>query len=384
MKSYPGVTFASANKRWRYRTKGRDRKTTWLDGQPGTPEFDASYQAAIEGRPKQAPAPKAAEPRTFDAAERLYEQTDEYRNAAELTITKHHQVIGRFMRAEVDPRSTLKWRDMLVEHMTTEILETYLDKVKHENSPGMAHHAKVAIRKLLQTAKKAKWITSDPSLGVVVKVPYSPGHRAWPREIREQFEAFHPIGSQARTAYALGFWLGNRRSDVARLRWDSLDRHEIRNLDGDFETVLAFAFRQKKNSKRTGGKQMFLKCMEPLVEALAPLDRTTEYVLTSRHGGAFKDESVSSEMLRWTRQAGIPDGYTMHGLRKSLGCYLAENGATAIEIMHILGHSTLKEAQKYIEEANRQLTSTNALTALETRERIRQAKVRRAAMAIVA
>ncbi|MER9796947.1 hypothetical protein NKJ36_07310 [Mesorhizobium sp. M0142] len=62
-----------------------------------------------------------------------------------------------------------------------------------------------------------KWIKpqDDPSLSIRVRIPKSTANPAWPIAIREKFEAHHPIGSAPRTCYALGFWLGNRRGDIA-------------------------------------------------------------------------------------------------------------------------------------------------------------------------
>lgn len=46
------------------------------------------------------------------------------------------------------------------------------------------------------------------------------GWKAWPREVMEQLEQRWPLGTSARTCYGRALWLGNRRGDVARLRWD--------------------------------------------------------------------------------------------------------------------------------------------------------------------
>ena len=77
------------------------------------------------------------------------------------------------------------------------------------------------LKKLITVALDEEWMEYDPTYGIRIAAATA-GHRAWPIEIREQFEAYWPIGSTARTAYALAIWLGNRRSDVARSRWDQL------------------------------------------------------------------------------------------------------------------------------------------------------------------
>jgi integrase len=41
----------------------------------------------------------------------------------------------------------------------------------------------------------------------------------------------------------------------------------------------------------------------------------------------------------------------MHGLRKTLGKILAEEGATTRELMEVLGHSSIQHAELYSREA---------------------------------
>jgi integrase len=53
------------------------------------------------------------------------------------------------------------------------------------------------------------------------------------------------------------------------------------------------------------------------------------------------------------RAAGIPDGFTPHGLRKATATRIAEAEATAPELMSFGGWSSLTQAEAYIREANR-------------------------------
>jgi len=50
--------------------------------------------------------------------------------------------------------------------------------------------------------------------------------------------------------------------------------------------------------------------------------------------------------------AGMPKECSAHGLRKAACRRLAEIGCSAPEIAAISGHKTLREVQRYIEEAN--------------------------------
>ena len=49
--------------------------------------------------------------------------------------------------------------------------------------------------------------------------------------------------------------------------------------------------------------------------------------------------------------AGLPPGYSLHGLRKTLGKALAEHEATTRQLMDILGHDNMAHAELYSREA---------------------------------
>ena len=54
---------------------------------------------------------------------------------------------------------------------------------------------------------------------------------------------------------------------------------------------------------------------------------------------------------------GLPLDCKPHGLRKTLGRRLTDAGCTAREIMAVLGHRTLAEAERYTREADRRRRS---------------------------
>jgi len=75
---------------------------------------------------------------------------------------------------------------------------------------------------------------------------------------------------------------------------------------------------------------------------------------------------------QWIRSAitaaGLPLGCQPHGLRKAAGRRLAEAGCTANEIMAVLGHKTLTEAERYTREADQTRLAAEAMTKLEARK----------------
>ena len=65
---------------------------------------------------------------------------------------------------------------------------------------------------------------------------------------------------------------------------------------------------------------------------------------------------------------GLPLECRPHGLRKAMGARLANNGATAHEIMAVLGLKTLAEAERYTREADRRRLGHSAIAKLEPKQ----------------
>ncbi|HEY2426515.1 MAG TPA: hypothetical protein VGI09_11505, partial [Pseudolabrys sp.] len=55
--------------------------------------------------------------------------------------------------------------------------------------------------------------------------------------------------------------------------------------------------------------------------------------------------------------------YRAHGLRKAALRALAHAGCTGVELMHVSGHSSLKQ-QQYLEEVEQELMAHNAMSKL--------------------
>ena len=72
---------------------------------------------------------------------------------------------------------------------------------------------------------------------------------------------------------------------------------------------------------------------------VSPPEQKLSSELTELRGAQAKEAAV-------TPAAGLPIDCQPHGLRKAAGRRLAEAGCTAHEIMSVLGHKTLSEAER--------------------------------------
>jgi integrase len=136
--------------------------------------------------------------------------------------------------------------------------------------------------------------------------------------------------------------IGHRRSDVARVRWD------------DLQNVV-----QAKT-----GKALWLPMHPALQTALEATERRGEYVLMTSRGKPFTVGGLGSQFTTWSRSAGLGKGNSLHGLRKRLGKDWAESGATAKEIMAMLGHETMQQASLYTKDAEQRRLASEGMKKL--------------------
>jgi integrase len=340
--------------RWRFRRAG---KTISILGEPGEPEFEERYCAAVEGRePRKVtpvPMPGAAPPESFKAAWRKVLRSPEWLGYDPATHLKNARLADVFLSLPIIDDDPTIWGDMRVRDMKRRHVKDIL--ARFSATPHKAKHLLVTIRKMITVALDEEWIETDPTWKLSYRPEYK-GWRAWTDAEREMFERRWTVGTTPRTAYGLALWLGNRRSDVARVKWSWFD---FRRNTVTFET-------------KKGEKQLVLPLTPMLRETLEPLDRSTDYVLVTAYGKQFSEKSLTGRMRDWTASAGMPSGCTMHGLRKTLGKMLAETGASTRQLMETLGHDDISHAELYSRAAEQERLAKDGMSRVTRRYQVKK------------
>ena len=88
----------------------------------------------------------------------------------------------------------------------------------------------------------------------------------------------------------------------------------------------------------------------------------------------FPGHSFTAWFRKHCDDAGLPKRCVVHGLRKAAGRKLAEAGCTAHEIMAILGHTSLREAERYTKDFNRAKLARSGMARLGNETVTRKAK----------
>ena len=298
-----------------------------LVGEPGTPEFLASYQSALAGSKVErvddsSPGTIAHLVRSFYASaewQNLKATTQrEYRYRLEW-LREHH---GSKRVARLERRHVLQMRD------------------ERADRPGEANSFVRVLARLMSFAIDRHERTDNPAARI--KLFKSGEYRHWTDAELDLFRARWPAGSLERLAFSLLLYTGQRRGDVAAMR------------EADF-TAGAVSVVQSKT-----GARLKIPAHPELVRELSKRRRAL-MMLQTPSGRAFTSESLGQFMAAAIDAAELPTGCVVHGLRKTAARMLAEAGCSEDEIMSVTGHRSATMVRLYVRGARQSTMADNAV-----------------------
>jgi integrase len=310
------------------------RKRVPLPGLPGSDEFMEAYREAVR-----APLPAESKigatqtrPGTFNALIVAFYCSTEFLGWAQETRRTRRNIIERFRAEHGDKR-------------VTHLRRGDVDKMvaARASTPAAARNFLKTLRALMQFAIAMDMRTDDPTNGAKMPKIRTDGFLSWDEKHIEAYRAQHPIGTRARLALELLLNTGQRRGDVIRFGRQHLREGALR-------------LRQQKT-----GTALEIPIHAELRAALdaMPGDHLTFLVTTG--GKPFSAAGFGNLFREWCDQAGLPRGYSAHGLRKAACRRLAECGCSASQIMAISGHRSLSEAEKYVRAAEQARLARQAM-----------------------
>jgi integrase len=311
-----------------------------LHGLFGSAQFEDEYNKALLGTELAASSPAAigasrSKPGSVNEVIAKYLQSDRFLNGLSITTQKQRRPALDRLREQYGAKPFAL--------MHREFIENTLASLK-------AHAARElfkTLRGLMTFALQEKFCKTDPMMGLrTPKLPKSDGHATWPEDQIEQFRSHFPLGSMERLALELALNTGQRVSDLARM-----GRQHVR------DNILRI--KQKKT-----GVTVAIPLHTDLLAAIAAMPPSDLTFLTDRRGRPFGAHNLSLWFSQSARAAGLPEGYTAHGLRKSCCTRLAEAGATTNEIAGVSGHQTLGEVARYTRDQDRVKAAGSAMAKL--------------------
>jgi integrase len=318
-------------------------KRVRLPGLPGSKEFIAAYQEALDQPHLEIGVAKRSKVGSVSMAIAAYYGSLEFRSLAAGTQAMRRAILERFRTEHGDKPIAL---------MPQKFVAVLLTKMK----PFAARNWLKTIRGLMQFCMVQEICAADPTQNIRLPRAKSDGFHTWSETEIAQYEAAHPVGTKARLALALGIYTGLRRGDVVRVGPQHLRSGVL-------------SVRQEK----TGGALRI-----PMhTDLLAILDATPSgnmAFLVTTYGKPFTSAGFGAWFRKRCDEAGLPEDCAFHGLRKAACRRLAEAGCSANEIAAISGHASLREVERYTKAADQERMARNALA--RTNSEIKTVKLR--------
>lgn len=208
--------------------------------------------------------------------------------------------------------------------------------VEGEHGKGPAGKARALLSTMFETAIAHDWMDANPVRGTPRPKFDARQRYIKPEEIGRFFAALDTLGSDtARDFFKLCLFTGQRRSNVAALRWEDLD------LTAGVWIIPA---RQNK-SKKPHTVPLSAPAVKILRERQEKRRPGVEFVLPGRG----RDGHYTEPKEAWKRvkaESGIGN-IRIHDLRRSLGAWQNAGGASLRMIQQTLGHSSVAVTAAY-------------------------------------
>ena len=314
-----------------YAWKGGPR----IEGQPGTPEFIASYNAAVATRAQPARGVMLSITQGYQASDAFRSRSDITRKDYIRHIKAIEAEFGDFPLGALTDRRTrgefMAWRDRLA-----------------LRSRRQADYAWSVLARVLSWALDRGLVLANPCErgGRLYRATRS--DKVWTLDDEATFLKGAPV--HLRLPLILALWTGQRQGDLLRLTWAAYDGNAIRLKQG-----------------KTGAR-VVIPVSSMLKTALDATARTSPVILLSSEGRPWTSDGFRSSWRKACKACGV-SGVTFHDLRGTAVSRLALAGCSEAEIATLTGH-TLNDVRSILDAhyLNRDpALAIEAIRKLETR-----------------
>lgn len=260
---------------------------------------------------------------------------------------------------------TPSWVDQYGDAIWDELTPKDFKRMLHArmDKPMKARNWLKAVRSIVKDLLASGEIELDPTWGVPLPQSDNPdGYNTWELAYVRMYRDYWPSGSLQRLAFEMLYWTGAACVDVVKLSRDEIDAAGV------------FAFgRQKLRNTAKGGwsfpevtpelRREWAACgvLTGTVvgldgEVITEGEMMSGPILRTPRGLPFTAEHFSQMFRKWARQAGVPAGYSAHGVRKRAATDDAEdveNPATNAQLKAKFGWDTNAMADRYTAKADK-------------------------------
>jgi integrase len=299
--SYRAKLADGGYKTYWYAWKGGPR----LEGEPGTAEFIAAYNAAAAT--KVVPAKG-----TLQSVLQAYQEADDFLRLAPRSRSDYVNKIKLIEREFGDfPLSGL------TDTRSRGIFKAWRERLAI-SSRRQADYAWVVLAKVFSFGLDRGLVAANPCTRGGRLYRGSRAENIWSDADEAAFLERAP--SHLHLPLLLALWTGQRQGDLLRLTWSAYDGHRIR-------------LQQSK-----GGQRVVIPVGAPLKAALDAAPKRSPIILTTLDGKPWTADGFRASWGEACKRAKIA-GVTFHDLRGTAVTRLAIAGCTEAEIATITGHS---------------------------------------------
>ena len=286
-----------------------------IEGEPGSIEFTASYNAAIASKPRNTRAAMLC------ALTDAYQDSGDFLGLADRTRQDYTKLIKQIVAEFGEmPIAALADRRTRAEFMT------WRDGLA-KKSRRQADYAWTVLARVLSWSVDRGLSDANPCAKGGRLYSGSRADKTWSVE---DIAAFRTKASPALSlALTLALWTGQRQGDLLRLTWSDYDGAAIR----------------LKQSKT--GRRVMVPVGTPLKTVLDSTKRESPRVLVNNDGIPWTPDGFRVSWRKACIKAKVK-GVTFHDLRGTAVLNLALAGATEAEIATITGHS-LKDVRSTLD-----------------------------------
>jgi integrase len=315
----------------------RGGKRVRLPGLPGSAEFMAAYQAALDGVLKIETAAPPTAPGTVRWLVSAYLSSATFNALAPETRRTRANILENFRKVDGDKRIFVTVNGEAKMVLTRQLLQSIVNK--KSITPYAQRNLLNTLRAMFRWAVSEGKLPDDPSVGVTRRriKNTTKGYRTWTDAEIDQFVARHPIGTKAYLAFVLLLDFGVRRGDAVRLGRQHIRHDLLPKAPHGWLSIV-----QHKT-----GKPLDVPLTDRLQAAINAMPNNHLTFLTTGQSRPFTDGGFTNWFRDRCNEAGLPNGLSAHGLRKARARRTAEKGVSAHAVAAITGHTTLSEVQRY-------------------------------------
>ena len=292
-------------------------------------EYEEVYAALLKGQKPGKPHAKSSGP----AAKTLAWLWDQYTDSIKWS--------------ELAP-ATRKQRMNIMKHVLKGGGDMPIDKINRKivtigrdaraKTPAQANNFLKTLRQLFAWAIKADHMTENPVEGVdMLDEDTGEGFPAWTEEEIAKFEAYWPIGTRERLAFAVLLYTGLRRGDAATLGKQHFGKDGV------------IVIKPAKTIK-SSGITVHVPVHPEFATAIKACPPKGLFIIETVEGKPRVKEGFGNWFGDIARKAGVEKN--CHGLRKSAAMRVAEAGSTEAQMMALFGWTDPGMAHHYIKAAN--------------------------------